>query len=177
MSKYCQKLQYKHASRRPIQQAHVTFFVGTGTSIYQILQKDCHCINGFVLVNLYLHHKLYNDSIPSNDRKRRKKITRKKYMENLIDALIETDWSKTARDYEQRKEDIFSGRKRSFAYDLDDNIHDNCEKNHYFNEVNLIWYLNCGLFQKNIGVKQSLLTPRHLRLKGKWEIKTNIIFL
>ena len=89
----------------------------------------------FVLVNSYLHHKLYNDSIPSNvrkRRKRRKKITRKKYMENLIDALIETDWAKTARDYERRKEDKFSERKRSFVYDSDDNIDDNCGKRSLF---------------------------------------------
>ena len=56
-------------------------------------------------------------------------------MENLIDALIETDWAKTAREYEQRKEEKVSGRKRSFAYDSDEKIDDNSEKEHYFNEV------------------------------------------
>ena len=86
----------------------------------------------FVLVNLYLRHKLYNDSIPSNDSKRRKKITHKRYMENLIDELIETNWAETARDYEWRKEDKFSGRKRSFVYDSDDNIDDNCGKRSLF---------------------------------------------
>ena len=45
------------------------------------------------------------------------------------------NYSQTARDYERRKKDKFSGRKRSFAYDSDDNIDDNCEKDHYFNEV------------------------------------------
>ena len=58
----------------------------------------------FVLVNSYLHQKLYVHLIPSIDRKRRKKITHKKYTVNLIDASIEIDWAKTARDYEQRKE-------------------------------------------------------------------------
>ena len=48
----------------------------------------------------FFNHKLYNDSIPSNDSKRRKKITHKRYMENLIDELIETNWAETARDYE-----------------------------------------------------------------------------
>ena len=37
--------------------------------------------------------------------------------------------------------------------------------------LKLIWYLNCHLFQNNIGVKQSPLTPRHLHLKGRGEIK------
>ena len=98
-------------------------------------KKIAMVLMDFVLVNSYLHHKLYVDSIPSIDRKRRKKITRKKYMENLIDALIETDWAKTARDYERRKEEKLSGRKRSFAYDSDENIDENSEKEHYFNEV------------------------------------------
>ena len=40
-----------------------------------------------------------------------------------------------ARDYERRKEEKVSGRKRSFAYDSDENIDDKSEKDHYFNEV------------------------------------------
>ena len=38
------------------QQAHVTFFVGTGTYIYQILQKDSHGIQKIsVLTIIYIY--------------------------------------------------------------------------------------------------------------------------
>ena len=56
-------------------------------------------------------------------------------MENLIDTLIETNWAKTVRDYEQRKEEKVSGRKRGSAYDLDNYIDDNSGNDHYFNEI------------------------------------------
>ena len=177
MSKYCQKLQYKHASCRPIQQTHVIFSLAQAHTFTKYDKKIAMVLMDFVLVNLFLHCKLYNDSIPSNDRKRRKKITCKKYMENLIDELIEIDWANTARDYERRKEDKFSGRKRSFAYVSDDNIDDNCEKDHYFNEVEVDMVPELLPFPEESGVKQSPLTPRHLRLKGRAEIKTNINFL
>ena len=55
----------------------------------------------FVLVNSYLHHKLWINENFKTSEKKPCSIMRKKYMENLIDALIETDWAKAARRYEK----------------------------------------------------------------------------
>ena len=70
----------------------------------------------FVFVNSYLHHKLFLESIVSPDAKRKKKITRKQYMEDLIEALIETDWAKVAREYERKREEKAGVKKRKFGF-------------------------------------------------------------
>ena len=68
-------------------------------------------------------------------------------MENLIDALIEIDWAKTVRDYERRKAEKVSGRKRLFAYDSDDITKMiTVKKSIILMSLKLIWYLSYRLF-------------------------------
>ena len=98
-------------------------------------KKIAMVLMDFVFVNLYLHHKIFADSSPSIDNKKRKRLTRKKYMENLIDALIETDWAKVARDYEQKSEEKAGKNKRKYGYMNDEEDNNDEDEEHIFNEV------------------------------------------
>ena len=54
-------------------------------------KKNEMVLMDFVLVNSYLNQKLWvNDKFKNSSKKT--KLSRRKYMENLIEALIETDW-------------------------------------------------------------------------------------
>ena len=52
-------------------------------------------------------------------------------MENLIEALIETDWAKAARRYEQQLAEKTSGKKRKLIEEMDNDDQDN----HHFNDM------------------------------------------
>ena len=93
-------------------------------------KKIAMVLMDFVLVNSYLHHKLWvSDKFKSSTKK--PKFTRKKYMENLIEALIETDWAKAARRYEQQLADKTSGKKRKIIEEMENDDQDE----HIFNNM------------------------------------------
>ena len=100
-------------------------------SFTKYYKKIAMVLLDFVLVNSYLHHKLWINENFKTSEKKPCSIVRKKYMENLIDALIETDWAKAARRYEKILADKKFGKKRS-SIDVIDN---EGQDEHYFNEV------------------------------------------
>lgn len=107
------------------------FSLAQAHSFTKYYKKIAMVLMDFVLVNAYLHHKLWMNEMKENT-SRKKKLTRLKYMENLIDALIETDWSDYARRYENKKSERTSGNKRKLTIEVDDEAEDE----HYFNEEN-----------------------------------------
>ena len=98
-------------------------------------KKIAMVLMDFVFVNSYLHHKILIETSPSIDNKKKRRLTRKKYMENLIDALIETDWAKAARDYEQKSEEKAGNNKRKYGHMNDEEHNDIEDEEHIFNEV------------------------------------------
>lgn len=98
-------------------------------------KKIAMVLMDFVFVNSYLHHKLFLESIVSPDEKRKKKITRKQYMEDLIEALIETDWAKVAREYERKREEKAGVKKRKFGFISSEEDDKNEDDEHIFNEI------------------------------------------
>ena len=97
-------------------------------------KKIAMVLMDFVLVNSYLHYKLFVDSSVSVESKKKKKITRKKYMENLIEALIHTDWAKAARDDEKKVEQNAGIKKRKYGY-MSGETNNNEGDDHMFNEI------------------------------------------
>ena len=107
------------------------FSLAQAHSFTKYYKKIAMVLMDFVLVNSYLHYKLWmNDKNKNSARK--PKVTRLQYMANLIDALIETDWADYARRYENMKSERSSGKKRKSINEVDHEAEDD----HYFNDTN-----------------------------------------
>ena len=74
------------------------FSLGESHTFTKYYKKIAMVLMDFVLVNAYLHMKIYQEQELSP--KPKKKLDRKEFMENLIDSLINIDWAEMVREHE-----------------------------------------------------------------------------
>ena len=91
------------------------FSLGDSHTFTRYYKKIAMVLMDFVLVNAYLHMKIYQEQelIP----KPKKKLDRKEFMENLIDSLVNIDWAEMVRDHEEKQS---KGKEQNWITDYSD---------------------------------------------------------
>ena len=91
------------------------FSLGESHTFTKYYKKIAMVLMDFVLVNAYLHMKIYQEQEVSP--KPKKKLDRKEFMENLIDSLIGIDWAEMVREHEDNQS---KGKEENWITDYSD---------------------------------------------------------
>ena len=112
------------------------FSLSNAHTFTKYYKKVAMVLMDFVLVNAYLHHKLYIDSKNSKTFKPDIIADRTIFMENLIEAMLNTDFSEMVREEELKSE----RRERKRKYDEDDSSDDenyskSSSNDHFYDDI------------------------------------------
>ena len=91
------------------------FLLGESHTLMKYYKKIAMVLMDFVLVNVYLHKKIYQEQESSP--KPKKKLDRKEFIENLIDSSINIDWAEMLREHEL---DQSKGKEQNWITDYSD---------------------------------------------------------
>ena len=121
------------------------FSLGESHTFTKYYKKIAMVLMDFVLVNAYLHRKIHHEQEESP--KPKKKLDRKEFMENLIDALINIDWADMVREHQL---EISKGKVENWITDNSDDGDSSSDENELFPDK-----IDYQIHQEAMNVKNS----------------------
>lgn len=123
------------------------FSLGESHTFTKYYKKIAMVLMDLVLVNAYLHRKIHHEQ--EETPKPKKKLDRKEFMENLIDALINIDWADMVREHQVEKS---KGNVENWITENSDDGGSSSDENELFSDK-----VDYQIHQEAMNVKNSMI--------------------